>query len=130
MKKILFMLTHLRIKNFKSWRDTGEIRLAPLTVFFGANSSGKSSINQFLMMLKQTVESSDRQTALHLGNRNTAVELGTFWDITHHHKVEEGIDFELGYWWLEETTPTVTGKSPKPGSPQWNCPHSLLYVAL
>jgi predicted ATPase len=120
------MLTHLRIKNFKSWRDTGEIRLAPLTVFFGANSSGKSSINQFLMMLKQTVESSDRQTTLHLGNRNTAVELGTFWDLTHHHKVEEGIEFELGDWFLEETTLTVTGNSPKPRSPQWD---SLRFVA-
>jgi predicted ATP-dependent endonuclease of OLD family len=27
---------------------------------FGTNSSGKSSILQFLLMLKQTVESSDR----------------------------------------------------------------------
>ncbi len=125
------MLTHLRIKNFKSWRDTGEIRLAPLTVFFGANSSGKSSLNQFLMMLKQTVESSDRQTTLHLGNQKTAMELGTFWDITHHHKVEEGINFELGDWWLKETTLTVTGKSPKPRSPQPRNPQriSLRFVA-
>lgn len=104
------MLTHLRIKNFKSWRDTGEIRLAPLTVFFGANSSGKSSLNQFLMMLKQTVESSDRQTSLHLGNRHTAVELGTFWDLIHHHQVAKGIDFELGDWGLKETP----GEFPRP----------------
>ena len=32
------MLTHLHIKNFKAWKDTGPIRLAPLTVLFGANS--------------------------------------------------------------------------------------------
>ena len=38
------MLTHLHIKNFKAWKDTGPIRLAPLTVIFGANSAGKSSL--------------------------------------------------------------------------------------
>ena len=51
------MFKHLRIQNFKGWEDTGLIRMAPITLFFGANSSGKSSIGQFLMMLKQTVES-------------------------------------------------------------------------
>jgi len=38
------MLTKLRMKNFKAWRDTGDIRLAPLTVLFGTNSAGKTSI--------------------------------------------------------------------------------------
>ena len=54
------MLTNLRIKNFKAWKDTGEVRLAPITVFFGGNSAGKSSLLQFLLMLRQTVESPDR----------------------------------------------------------------------
>lgn len=49
------MLKELRIQNFKGWKDTGTIRLAPISLFFGANSSGKSSIGQFLIMLKQTV---------------------------------------------------------------------------
>jgi len=53
------MLTQLQIQNFKGWKDTGLIRMAPITLFFGANSSGKSSIGQFLMLLKQTVESQD-----------------------------------------------------------------------
>jgi predicted ATPase len=47
------MLKSLRIKNFKAWKDTGEIRLAPITVFFGGNSAGKTSLLQFLLMLKQ-----------------------------------------------------------------------------
>ena len=51
------MLTELSIKNFKAWRDTGAIRLAPITVFFGSNSAGKTSILQFLLMLRQTAES-------------------------------------------------------------------------
>ena len=58
------MFKHLRIQNFKGWEDTGPIRMAPITLFFGANSSGKSSIGQFLMMLKQTVESPDRESGI------------------------------------------------------------------
>ncbi len=46
------MLTSLHIKNFKAWKDTGEIRLAPLTVIFGANSAGKSSLGHLLLALK------------------------------------------------------------------------------
>lgn len=29
------MLKQLRIQNFKGWKDTGEIRMAPVTLFFG-----------------------------------------------------------------------------------------------
>ena len=61
------MLNELRIQNFKDWQDTGNIRMAPITLFFGANSSGKSSIGQFLMMLKQTVESPDRKAVFNTG---------------------------------------------------------------
>ena len=30
------MLTQLRIENFKGWRDTGLIKMAPITLFFGS----------------------------------------------------------------------------------------------
>ena len=49
------MITHIRMKNFKSWKDSSEVALAPLTGFFGTNSSGKSSLLQMLLLLKQTV---------------------------------------------------------------------------
>jgi predicted ATPase len=72
------MLTHLQVKNFKGWKDTTPIRMAPLTVLFGTNSSGKSSLEQFLLMLKQTVDSSDRKMVIYPGDMNTAVNLGSF----------------------------------------------------
>jgi predicted ATPase len=62
------MIRELSIMNFKSWEDTRQIRFAPLTVFFGTNSSGKSSILQPLLMLKQTVESTDRKQVLRLSD--------------------------------------------------------------
>ena len=50
------MITELRAQNFKSWQDTGTLQFAPLTGLFGANSSGKTSILQIPLMLKQTAE--------------------------------------------------------------------------
>jgi predicted ATPase len=97
------MLDTLRFQNFKSWRDTGEIRLAPITGFFGTNSSGKSSILQLLLMLKQTVESNDQQQILDPGNDNTYVDLGTIYEILNQqvsHK-SQTLDFELS-WHLSE----------------------------
>ncbi|RME84887.1 MAG: DUF3696 domain-containing protein [Caldilineae bacterium] len=89
------MLTHLHMKHFKSWRDSGPIRLAPLTGFFGANSSGKTAILQLLLMLKQTVESADRARVLHTGDERTYVDLGTFVDIVFGHTVPGNLQFEL-----------------------------------
>ena len=91
------MLKKLRIQNFKIWEDTGEIDLAPITLFFGTNSSGKSSIGQFLMMLKQTVESSSREV-FYLGNRNSAVQLGSYGEMVFQHDLKKMIKFE--YQWL------------------------------
>lgn len=67
------MLTHLEIKNFKAWKDTGPIRLTPLTVIFGANSAGKSSLGHLLLALKQTTLSADGKRPLHLGDENSLV---------------------------------------------------------
>lgn len=89
------MLTELSIKNFKAWRDTGTIRLAPITVFFGSNSAGKTSILQFLLMLRQTAESPDRHRVLHPGDKNTPVELGTFRDLVFEHELANEIEFAL-----------------------------------
>ena len=75
------MLTQLRIEGFKAWRDTSSIRFAPITAFFGANSSGKTSLLQFLLMLKQTAASADRTQVFELGGDRSMVELGTYDDI-------------------------------------------------
>jgi predicted ATPase len=59
------MLKKLWIKNYKLWENTNWIDMAPMTLFFGVNSSGKSSIGQLLMLLKQTIDSSDRLSGIH-----------------------------------------------------------------
>ena len=73
------MITEFKAENFKSWEDTGKIDFAPLTGFFGANSSGKTSLLQVLLMLKQTVERpSDWNDALDFGDEKLARQFGQF----------------------------------------------------
>jgi predicted ATPase len=49
-------ITRIAVEGFKSIVKRQEIEIAPLTILAGANSSGKSSIMQPLLMLKQTLE--------------------------------------------------------------------------
>ena len=97
------MITELRAQNFKSWQDTSNLKFAPLTGFFGANSSGKSSILQILLMLKQTVERpSDWNEPLYFGDEGSLVNLGSFDDIIHGHKEDLELDITVT-WKLPET---------------------------
>lgn len=91
------MLRRLRIQGFKGWKDTADIELAPITVLFGGNSSGKSSIGQFLVMLKQTIQQSDRKTVLYLDGEKSSVSLGTPMDIFYNHDLKSQIRFS--YMW-------------------------------
>ena len=49
-------ITRIAVEGFKSIAERQEIEIRPLTILAGANSSGKSSIMQPLLMLKQTLE--------------------------------------------------------------------------
>ena len=84
------MLTHIRAKNFKSWADSGEVQLAPLTGFFGTNSSGKSSLLQMLLLLKQTIGSEE---VLFFGDESSLVNLGSFGDVIHGHQQNSWLSF-------------------------------------
>lgn len=44
----------IRLKNYRSLEDTGEIAIKPLTFLLGANSSGKSSFLKILPLIKQS----------------------------------------------------------------------------
>jgi len=108
------MLTKLHLKNFKAWKDTGPIRLAPLTVIFGANSAGKSSLGHLLLALKQTALSTDRKRALHLGDTSTLIDLGTFADCLHGHELDNSLDFDLS-WTLPKPLEVLDPLQPDKG---------------
>lgn len=86
------MLTRLSFTNFKSWPQA-ELDLAQITGLFGTNSSGKTSIIQFLLMLKQTREATDRAITFLLEGPH--VSLGVPSDVMHGHVDPGSISFKL-----------------------------------
>lgn len=92
------MLTELTLHNFKSWKAIDKMRLAPITGLFGTNSSGKTSILQLLLLLKQTVQSSDRMQVLDFGGDDRdLIELGSFREVVHAHTPASTFEWEFAW---------------------------------
>ena len=88
------MLKQLDVSNFKAWRKLS-MRLGKVTGLFGPNSSGKSSILQFLLLLKQTRNATDRGLVLDFGGPGKLVNLGRYEDIVHNREEYSNVDWTL-----------------------------------
>ena len=95
------MLNRLKVENFKAWREA-DLTLGKVTGLFGTNSAGKSSLLQFLLLLKQTRNATDRGLVLDFGGPADLVNLGTFTDVVHGHDEDARIR-----WLLDWTLPEV-----------------------
>lgn len=96
------MLNRFKLNNFKAWREA-DLALGRVTGFFGPNSAGKSSLLQFLLLLKQTKNATDRGLVLDFGGRESLANLGTFEDVIHRHDRRRPMDWLLD-WTLAEKT--------------------------
>lgn len=90
------MLNRLSVNNFKSWKEL-DIKFGNVTGLFGTNSSGKSSLIQFLLLLKQTKNATDRGLVLDFGGPDQYVNLGSFQDVVFKHETEQTIDWYLDW---------------------------------
>lgn len=75
-----FVINKLSLKNFKGIKSLDDLDIKPITIFCGSNSSGKSSILQAILLLKQTMmNASTERTVIfngkyaHLGSYNEVV---------------------------------------------------------
>lgn len=91
------MLRAIEIENFKAFGDRTRIELAPITLVYGQNSAGKSSILQSLNLLKQSHESRDSGASLLPRSENGIVDLGSFRELLFDHDLDRvlRIGFEL-----------------------------------
>lgn len=91
-------LTHITIENFKGIRERVEIPLGPITLLFGANSAGKSTMLQALLYLRELLERQNADADL-LSAGGTAIHLGGFRQLVHMHDLERvirvGVTLEL-----------------------------------
>lgn len=99
------MLRSVRLGNFKSFSRSQNANLRPITLIYGPNSSGKSSIIQSLLLIKQSSGAYSAEEPLNFdgpdftfGNvrsvihrqRPRKMRLGVGFDLTSEHKGELG----------------------------------------
>ena len=113
------MLKEYQIENFKAFAGPVNIPIKPITLIFGANSSGKSSIFQSLLMLKQTLQEG-KDSNISLLSRGNIVDLGSFREFIHNHNVTRSFSFKMTFstpkeisqysgidWPFDDTHPNV-----------------------
>jgi predicted ATPase len=85
----------MSLENFKAFGQRSSIPLAPITLIFGENSAGKSSILHSLNLLKQTRESRNVDAPLLLRTENGLVDLGSFKELIFDHKLNNILSIRL-----------------------------------
>lgn len=85
------LLTALHLGNFKSVGRPVSVPLRPLTLIYGRNSAGKSSLLQSLLLLAQSVESGRFQAAGHLA------DLGSFDGLVHRHDTDRELEVGVSF---------------------------------
>ncbi|UOO46403.1 DUF3696 domain-containing protein [Enterococcus casseliflavus] len=81
----------ITIKNFKGIRSFSYKNLSPITILSGANSGGKTSLIQSILMIKQSIEFGSSEIPIVLNGHYT--QLGLFSKLIH--KGQKFIEIEL-----------------------------------
>ncbi len=102
------MLKAIELENFKAFGERCRIELAPITLIFGENSAGKSSILQALHVLKQTRVNRSSGVALLPAVEDGFADIGNYSDFVFDHECERSIHIRLE---LEPTSRGTTDAS-------------------
>lgn len=88
------MFKKITLENFKGFSFEQMIQIKPITLIYGANSSGKSSILQSLLLLKQTLEQSNDKNAILL-SKGKYVDLGNYNEFINAHDINKNLKIKL-----------------------------------
>ena len=99
------MLTEIRLRNFKAFgAEMQTIPMSKITLIYGPNSGGKSSIIQSLLLLKQSVEHFDSlplnrefRSIRELTPKGDFVDLGSFPTLIHRHDTTRELELALSF---------------------------------
>lgn len=81
------MLNSLNLNNFRCFSSEQNIPLSPITLIYGPNSSGKSSLLKSLVVMKQTLEEASSNTNLITKGQYT--DIGNFKDFINNHDTKK-----------------------------------------
>lgn len=88
------MIRHIAIKNFKSLKSV-DVGLSSLNLLTGLNGSGKSSLLQVLLLLRQSEHEIGRGRLLLQKKENELFDAGVAKDVYFQWGIEKTIDFQL-----------------------------------
>ena len=89
-------LCGLRIGNFKAFAETQQISIRPLTLIYGANSAGKSSVIHSLLLANHALENGNvdvHQTKI----GGASLDLGGFSQYVHKHELKRRFEWGIEY---------------------------------
>ncbi len=95
------MITEIRLKNFKIFKEETIFPTNRLTLLTGVNGAGKSSMLQPLLLMRQSIEHDERTTQIIFNG--SCVELGSFMDVKNSDTPREepivfGFEVKKGDW--------------------------------
>ncbi|MBP0464594.1 AAA family ATPase [Roseomonas sp. PWR1] len=89
------MLKSIRLENFKAFGDPQEVPISPITLIYGPNSAGKSSIIQSLLLMRQSMQSASVRTPLFNGDdTNLGTYLSALFEHNTENKMKIGFSFQ------------------------------------
>lgn len=89
------MLKKLVLENYRCFGEPTTIPCAPITVMFGKNSAGKSSIISSLLLLKQSVFAGDDDALLRPKTERGPVDLGSVRELMYGHDLSLPLHISL-----------------------------------
>lgn len=91
------MLTELRVTNFKGFGGLHEVPLAPLTLLFGSNSSGKTALLHAIALLAENLQASPfRRSTSSFDMSVPDLDLGGYRNLIHRHDHSSTASIGLG----------------------------------
>lgn len=102
------LIRSISLENFKGFSEKVQIELRPITLLFGANSAGKSSVLQALQYLREILERQNVNADRTLQG-GEAVDLGGFLNLVNSRdpqkQIEIAVEMELGATSIPELVP-------------------------
>lgn len=115
------MITKLSLGNFKAFADTQEIPIKPLTLIFGPNSSGKSSLIHGIALAHHAIKTGNLDVyRTSIGGE--AIDLGGFRKYVHRRDKELNVE-----WAVEIDVSKLTGRIAEILSPVKRVGISLIF---